>query len=494
VADANLLDGGARVGIEALQVDLSQAVTITFGAVRNFLTGPSPYGGTDFAATDSIAFQYLKTEGSGDVVIRMGNAADTAYYQWTVTGLVADGTWHTATALRSAATTAGVPSYATSIIKVTITNSDASADIFIDDLYFLYSNAPPSASVGTAHKDRIVLGGVPITGTDDEPSLSTLFYSTVNKPDEFPSTNQQIISGGSTSLARVNRITALREYGDAVIIGTPGSIFSWTIGSSGDPSRSVITSETGIDSPRAIVETPAGSLLFPWQRGFYILRQTGRAYVSEKIAPILKDIWLEEPWWTIGVRDDRTKTIRFWFREKPSGEDNPTVVSQGVIFDYVRAQEIGEAVWVSTMTQMADFAVEAYVDGLRETLYCRFDGQDIWRMHVQEGGQLESSITFPWMAVGGKDRLAKWLGLTVPYASTSIIRTFIRYANNPGEFETAAFVEVDSLPPSPNLSVQGRVNFGRTSRWAQVKLQSQMYGFEVFPPVEFVQAPTSRTP
>jgi hypothetical protein len=493
ILDADTPGGGARLGTHCLKVASSQNVVIQFDAARDYTAGPKPYGGTDFDTDDSVAIQYLKLEGSGNVTLRFGNNAGTAHYEIELTSLTADGTWNTKTALRSTVTTTGAPNW-NSIERVTIFNDDAAADVYVDDFYFLYADAPPAASVGTAHKDRIVLGGVPIAGANNDPALSTLFYSPASKPDEYPSTNQQIISGGSTSLARTNRITALREYGDAVIIGTQNAIFSWTIGTSGEPSRSVITTETGIDSPRAIVETPAGSLLFPWQRGFYILRQTGRAYVSEKIAPILNDIWLEEPWWTIGVRDERTKTIRFWFREKHSGDDNPTTTTSGIVFDYVRAQELGESVWASRMTQRADFAVEAYVNGVRETLYCRFDGQDIYRMHILEGGALESYLVFPWLSLASRDKLVKWSGVTVPYAASAIVRVFIRYANNPGEFEQAKYEEVDSLPPSPNLSVQGRVNFGKTARWAQIKLQSQMYGFEIFPPVDFVATPTSRVP
>lgn len=493
VADADAPGGGSRVGEFSLVVGASGSVSFDFSSPRDYLTGPRPYGGTNFAGTDHVAVQYHKLGATTGFFLRFHTNAGTDFFEIAINALTNDGAWHTATALRSSAAVTGAPTWGT-IRRVSVVNSDATNDVTIDDLYFLYANAPPAATVGTAHKDRIVLGGVPVAGTNNDPALSTLFYSPASKPDEFPSTNQQIISGGATSLARTNRITALREYGDAVIIGTQNAIFSWTIGTSGEPSRSVITTETGIDSPRAIVETPAGSLLFPWQRGFYILRQTGRAYVSEKIAPIMKDIWLEEPWWTLGVRDERTKTIRFWFREKPSGSSSPTSTTTGVIFDYVRAQELGESVWTSTMTQLADFAVEAYVNGVRETLYNRFNSPDIFRMHVTEGGSLESSITFPWMSMATRDKVVKWQGVTVPYASTAIVRVFIRYANNPGEFESAQYEEVDSLPPSPNLSVQGRVNFGKTARWAQIKLQSQMYGFEIYPPVDFVAVPTVRVP
>lgn len=493
IVDNDTPGGGARNGTHSLKVSSSQNVVIQFAEARNYTAGPRPYGGTNFADTDFMVLQYLKQEGSGNVRVRFGNNAGTAYFELALTSLTADGAWHTKSILRGDDTITGVPNY-NSIERVTIFNDDAAADVYVDDLYWLYANAPPAAGVGTAHKDRIILGGVPVAGVDNDPALSTLFYTPSSKPDEFPSTNQQIISGGSTSLARTNRITALREYGDAVIIGTQNAIFSWTLGTSGEPSRSVITTETGIDSPRAIVETPSGSLLFPWQRGFYILRQTGRSYVSEKIAPILKDIWLEEPWWTIGVRDERTKTIRFWFRERPRGATAPKTTTSGVVFDYVRAQELGEAVWASRLTQLADFAVEAYVNGQRETLYCRFGGDDIYRMHVTEGGTLESSITFPWLSLAGRDKLVKWVGVTVPYAATAIVRCFIRYANNPGEFETAKYEEIDSLPPSPNLSVQGRVNFGKTARWAQIKMQCQTYGFEIFPPVDFVAVPTVRMP
>jgi hypothetical protein len=332
------------------------------------------------------------------------------------------------------------------------------------------------------------LGGVPVAGSNSDPALSTLFWTDASHPDEFPTSNTQIIAGGSQSLSRTNRIAVLREYGDAVIIGTQNSIFAWTIGTDGTPSRSVITTETGIDSPRAVSETPSGSLLFPWQRGFYILRQTGRNYVSQKIAPILQDIWLEEPWWTISVRDEKTKTIRFWFRELLDGVD-PDATTNGVVFDYVRAQDSGAAVWPSRMTQLADFAGEAYVNGVRESLYCRFDGQQIYRMHVDEGGTLQSSITLPWLGTQSRDRLTRWVGINVPYSATTDIRVFIKYANNPGEFDTAEFEEVMSLPENPDITTPAHVTWGRSSKFVQVKFQAQDYGFEIFPPLTLTAAP-----
>src|SRR5690242_13089037 len=119
------------------------------------------------------------------------------------------------------------------------------------------------------------------------------------------------------------------------------------------PPRSTLFPYTTLfrSSPRAISETPSGSLLFPWQHGMYILRQTGRNYVSQKVAPIFNNVWLDEPWWTLSVKDEKTKTIRIWFRERfDEDESDPTGTTNGIVFDYVRAQDSGAAVWPSRMT------------------------------------------------------------------------------------------------------------------------------------------------
>lgn len=485
VADASVPGGGARVGANSLKVSTSATVRIHFTAARNFQAGPLPYGGTDFANTDFFQFQYYKAADAGGITVRFYKTYNTVYRTYTSTTSTT-GAWTLESLARTGADTGGfVDADMAAITDIEIISSDAANDTYIDDMYFLYADAPPAAQVGTAHKDRIVLGGVPTAGVNDDPALSTLFWTDAEKPDEFPSGNTQTIAGGSQSLSRTNRIAVLREYGDAVIVGTQNSIFAWTIGTDGAPSRSVITTETGIDSPRAVSETPTGSLLFPWQRGFYILRQTGRNYVSQKIAPILKDIWLEQPWWTIGVRDEKTKTIRFWFRET----DSQSATSEGVVFDYVRAQDSGGAVWPSRMSQMADYATEAYVDGVREVLYCMFASQQVWRMHVDEGGTLESQITLPWLATQSRDKTTRWTGINVPYAATADVRVFVRYANNPGEFQDAAFEEVQSLGENPDIRDPAHVPFGKSAKYIQVKFQAQEYGFEIYPPLTLIAAP-----
>ena len=494
VADASVPGGGARVSTHALLVGPDDQALITFTAARNFLAGPRPYGGTNFANTDFVQYQYFKTanDASPDVELRFYKTYPTVYRSYPLATPTTSATdWTLFSVVRTGTDTGGfVDADMATIAAVEFRNNDTVNNLYVDDLYFLYANAPPAAQVGTAHKDRIVLGGVPVAGTNDDPALSTLFYSLAAKPDEFPSTNTQVISGGAQSLSRTNRITALREYGDAVIVGGQNAIFFWTIGTDGVPSRSVVTTETGIDSPRAIIETPSGSLIFPWQRGYYLLRQTGRNYVSQKIAPLLRDIWLEEPWWTMGIRDENTKTIRFWFRESfDTDVADPALTTNGIVFDYVRSQDTGGAVWPAKMTQLADFASEAYVDGARETLYCRFNSPQIWRMHVDAGGTLEGSLTLPWLGVQTRDKTIRWIGMHVPYAATTPVRVFVRYANHPNGFSTAPFEEIAQLDEDPEDGTPAHIYFGRSSKYVQVKFQSQDYGFEIFPPLTLIESP-----
>jgi hypothetical protein len=490
VADASVPGGGSRVHTSSLLVSPSQNAFNSWTSARNFLSGPQPYGGTDFAGTDFFVFQYFKSATAGNIRVRFGDDAGANYFEFTVS-TITTGAWTTAALLRSSATTTGAPNW-NSIKRVTVFNDDAVNNVHVDDFYMLYANAPAALQVACEHKGRVVGGGAPIAGSASSPALSTLFWSRANFPDEFPAANNQIMSGGFSSLAKTNQITAVREYQDSVIVGTPHTIFAWTVGTDGSPSKSVVTSELGIDAHRAIVETPAGSLLFTWQRGIYILRATGRGYASQKVASLLKSLWLEEPWWTVGAIDERTKTVRFWFREKTNG--NPTKTTKGLIFDYVRAQDLGEAVWPSTMTQLADYATSAYVNGLREVLYGRLDSNDIFRLHATSSGTLTSYVRLPWMSREGSDRLVKWMGLVVPYAATSPVTVRLRTASNPEQFEGATFSDILALPATPGVAEPARVLFGSTARWVQVEFRATAFGFEVFPPVEMIAVPTKRVP
>jgi hypothetical protein len=328
---------------------------------------------------------------------------------------------------------------------------------------------------------------------DGTPALANLYWSRAGFPDEWPATNVQIISSGTAALARANRITAVREFGASVLVGTPHAMVAWTVDTNGNPQRQTITNEHGIDSHRALVETPNGAMIILWQRGIYVLRSTWRAFGAEKIRPLLQNLWLAEPEWSVGVFDELTQTLRFWWREK-TGPDDPPTTTTGIVLDYVRAQELGEGVWPSRMTQLADWAVPIVIGGRREILYGRFNSPQLYRLGAQESGGLESWVVLPWISREDKDKLVKWQGMVIPYASTTEVSVEIRYANHPQEFEHAEFEVAHVLPPAPGAGEQARVLFGRTSRWAQVRLRAQAYQMEIFPPIELYAYPTSRQP
>lgn len=487
---------GARVGDGSLLClptatgGATSTVTWTYAASVDLTKPPQPYGGDNIVSTDFLVVSFVgqtaqRTSGSFEVRFRKDA---TNYFKFTFTPNVDNTAWSTFSAAISTATTVGAPVW-TAISSVQFINNDPSTNVFVDDLYFLYRNAPPAGQVATSHKNRIVMGGAPVGSTPGEPFLSTLVWSNTSNPDNFPSSNTQNISGGFESLAKSNTISALREYQDSVIIGTPQAIFAWTVGDAGLPAKSTISTEHGIDSHRGVVETPNGSLLIPWQRGYYILRSTGRQFVGAKIQPILASMALDDPTWTMAVIDEDSKTARIWMRQGLAASS----VSTGVVFDYVRAQEAAEAVYPSTMTQMADWAVPAFLNGARVTLTCR-NGDPQIRVLGQGTGTLQSSVTLPWMAAGKSDHVTKWLGCTVAYASTAPVGVYIRYANNPGEFDGAQFTLRRTLPANPTIQETGQILLGGTTRWAQVKFQAESTGFELFPPVHLIPVPTERRP
>ncbi len=478
---------GSRVHTQSLRIKNTQNVYNSWTVAKNFLTGPYPFGGTDFTTTDFLHFQVFKAAGTANVRIRFGDDANANYFEFTQS--VGPSTaWQAFSLLRSAATTTGTPVWS-SIKRVTIFNDDATNDIWFDDLYFLYANAPPALQVATSHKTRLVGGGAPTAGSNLS-TLDNLYWSRALFPDEFPAANTTIVSGGNAALASANQVTAVREFGTSMVVGTPSSIQAFTFNSAGDPILQMITNETGIDSHKSMVETPNGALIYFWQRGIYVLRATWRSLGSPKITHLLADLWLPEPWWTTGVFDEMTQTIRFWFRVQDVGN-----TERGLALDYVRAQELGEGVWPCRTTQMADMAIPAIVNGNREVLYVRFTGQDVFRLGTRDSDTLDCNVTLPWMAREGKDRLAKWLGVIVPYAATAGVEVSIRYASHPDQFDSAAFDLIQTLPASPGMAEQGRVLFGKPSRWAQIQLVTHTAkGMEIFPPVEIIAVPTKRVP
>src|SRR5712691_702465 len=485
---ANTGTTGSRVHTQSLRIKPSQNVFNSWTAAKNFLTGPYPFGGTDFTDTDFLVFQVFKAAGTANVRVRFGDDANANYFEFTQS-VGPSTSWQKFSKLRSTAVKTGTPTWDV-IKRVTIFNDDAANDIWFDDLYFLYANAPPALQVATSHKTRLVGGGAPTAGSNLS-TLDNLYWSRALFPDEFPAANTTVVSGGNSALASANQVTAVREFGTSMIVGTPSSIQAFTFNTAGDPFLQMITNETGIDSHKSMVQTTNGAMVFFWQRGLYVLRATWRSLGSPKITHLLANLNLTEPWWTTGVFDEKTQTVRFWYREDPS----PTQTTTGVVLDYVRAQELGEGVWTTKMTQTADMAIPAIVSGNREVLYVRFNSQDVFRLGTQASGALTCYVQLPWMAREGKDRLAKWLGLIVPYAATAGVAVQIRFASHPDQFDSATFTTVQTLPATPGMAEQGRVLFGNPSRWAQVRFQTATASsMEIFPPVEIIAVPTKRVP
>ena len=498
-ADA-IVPQGARLGSHSLRVNKNKNSIVNFvdadgvSVAVDLAAPPQPYGGSDFAATDYLVFSAIgasTTPTTGNIRIRFHDktAPTTKYFTFTQAPAVDNTEWLNFALLRSAAVNTGTAVW-TNIGRVTFFNDDKSKDVFIDDFYFLYANAPPAAQVGCTHKNRVALGGAPVGATAGEPFLDTLVYSDSGAPDEFPTANSDPFSGSVAAHTRTNVITALREYNDNVVVGLPNSIKAWTIGDAGNPVKSTISSEFGIDSHRSLVETPSGSLMFAWQRGLYLLRATGRQFISPKIGPFLATMHVEDPSWTIAVADETTKTIRVCWR---TGTDSTSRTTTGVVFDTVRSQGGGEPIYPSTMTQVFDYAAPAYVNGVRETLYVKAGSPHVWRMHVTASGTLTSSVTLPWMSRGEtKDRLTKWMGVTAAYSATGSVGVYVRYAQHPQQFDTAEFELRETLDSGPDASDIARALFGGTSKWVQVKFEATAVGFELFPPVGMIEVPTSR--
>ena len=483
---------GARVGPGSLRIERRKFSTLTFDDTQNYLIGPQPYGGDTFAQTDFLVCSFVAARGSresttGTITIRFHVNA-TTFSTFTFTPNVSADEWVTVPLLRSAGVASGgfVNADWDSINSIVITNNDRQLDVYVDDFFWLYNNAPPAAGVATSHKTRVILGGAPVAATPGEPVQSTLFYSDAGHPDNYPASNFQLMSGGFNSLTQAASITTLREYGDQVVVGCPNAIFAWTIGDAGNPVKATISTEHGIDSHRGLVETPQGSLLFPWQHGLYVLRATGRQYASAKIRPLVDGINLTEPEWTVAVVDEHTKTIRMAWRTTAES----TVTQQGIVFDYVRAQELGEPVYPGTFTQLFDYATEVVINGDRQTVYVKHNDPQVYRMHVTRNG-VGGSATLGWLSREGGDKVTKWLGLAVPYVADQAVTVETRYANIPASFDSAAFSQAQTLPASSLITEPGRVTFAGTTKYVQVRFTCAGF-FELYPPITMYGTQTER--
>jgi hypothetical protein len=172
-------------------------------------------------------------------------------------------------------------------------------------------------------------------------------------------------------------------------------------------------------------------------------------------------------------------------------------VNEGLVFDYVLAQESGEPIWPCRITQMADWAVPVYLNGERVVLYTKSGSNQIWVMGADDTGTLTSYIDLPWMSRLDDTKVAKWLGLVAAYSSTVPVDVYVRYANNPGEFESAVFTLRGTLPANPTIAEGARIGFGGSTRWVQVRFQADTLnggGFELFPPVHLIPVDTMRIP
>lgn len=495
-ADGSVPGGGSRVGPETLTLPSNGGAFITYTAStngsaatfvsRDFLNAPDPYTASpQFAGTDFMLYQvFYNGVGAINILVSFITSAGNSYVFTTAINPSAN--WQQVRVARSTAVVTGAPNWASINQVAWSRNAAGTGNAYIDDNYFLYGNAPPAFGVAEVHRDRIVGSGVPSSST----TLSTNYWSNASQPDYYPAANFQVMSGSADSLAKTNEVTALKEYADAMVVGMPNAVLSWSIGTDGNPTKSTITTEFGIDSQRGITETPAGSLMFAWQRGIYVLRSTGRLYASGKIATYLTNMAMDDASWTIAISDEKTKTMRFWFREGLAA----TNTTQGFVFDFVLAQERGEPVWPARMTQMADWAVLAYVNGAREVLYSKIGDPQIYRMGAGTTEALDCRFRLPWLARNGRDRLTKWIGLIVPYGATVNVDVYVRYAQNPGEFDAATFAKVTTLAPTTGAVLDGRVLFGKTSRWVQVEFRSAAAGMEIFPPVELIPVDTKRSP
>ena len=464
-----------KEGTQARQVDTvgapaTDSAALTYAADRDFLTGV--LGAPNLDANDDFEIWYRRTAGAGATTFRLrfGNTGDTAYFQRTESLNPTDSNWTRLRIQRSLVPiVAGAPVW-NIIRKFTIFLDTDEQTYQFDWAYWRYDQDTDGPQVGAFidfYAQQLIVAGI----SSDKVLIR---YSDAGTPDFFTATQTARFSGGRHIGEKEDQITALRSYFDELIVGKVNS--AWTLSGTGaNVSTSALPLTIGIDSHRAIVETP-WSLHFPFENNIFGSRLTSRGLVSTNIHSLLQSIDGDNVANSVGIRHDRTHTIRWGFQETGQTTNN-----LGLIYDYQHDA------WTSVYTPAVRYYTRGIVSGNREVLIAQYDGfmrrADVGTTF--DGTAIASFITLPWLqSTESADMgdVVQWLDATVNLRGTASVIVEARFAIEPREFAGATYSTYATVGATPDAD-EGFAYFGVTNRWMQLRLRATSLAFEVLIPI-----------
>ena len=464
-----------REGLQSLKIVSVGNALKTYGAAQDFQVGIN--GAPNFGGTDLFKMQVFKAAGTSNGTVRIRFAdfttQATKYFEKSVT-VSTDG-WSTISFAISTFTNTGTAVWTNiGFFQIFI---DAGDFLVFDDAYFIYTLAPPVGGLIDLYNQQLMVSGIAA-------DLVAMQYSDAGTPDYFPAANIARFSGGRHALEKTDQVTALRSYFDELIVGKVNS--AWTFSGAGtNVSISALPMTIGIDSHRGVTETP-WALHYLFENNIFGSRLTSRGLVSTNISSLLQTIDGTLLADVDAIRSDRTHTIRWSFPVTTVTGEN----GLGLLYDYVADA------WTSRYTPHIRYMTRAIIDGNHEILAVQYDGF-VRRMDVGtsfDGTAIESYVTLPYMQSGDATKhgdVVRWMNGTVYLKGTASVRIEARFADEPHEFESAAFELMETVQATPNGD-KGYFDIARTSRWIQLRIRATSGSFELIMPLVIGYADTQR--
>jgi hypothetical protein len=405
--------------------------------------------------------------------IRLGNAADTAYFQAAASvanwGTLVAG-WNRVQIAKSLFATTGAPSWA-SIAKLEfgIDSTGATIIAIIDDCYLRYSDALTMPSVQyVSNWKNMVLGA---RSTADP---STFYFSRVSAPDEYSATASFPINedDGDT-------ITGLHPYYNQVFITKDNTChsISGTVAGTVYPNYNLetllVTTEHGGSSHRALVQ--AGRYIYIWWRGeVHRYNGTGTEKISKLIDPTLATVNMARLGMIVGARRRVLNQIRWYYPDSAA-----TTNTSAIAFDYVTEGFLT----VADQTAMP-LAEQVFESGTEYLLTVDLNGlvrqQDSGADYA--GTAITARVALPWTSAQTPDQLKYWEEVYTPYeTNTGDLLVEYRIADHPREMAAASFVTAGTIDQSV-AGEHGRVFIGERAVWLQLRYSTVGARMTLFPP------------
>jgi hypothetical protein len=465
-----------REGLRSLRIFSGNNAIMTYAATKDFTLGIN--GAPAFTGVDSIKLNIYKgaLDSTGVIRIRFRDATNptTKYFETASTTISTSG-WQLQSFLISSFVNTGAASWTTiGSMQIFVDSGDS---FIFDNVYQIYSLAPPVGGLIDLYNQQMAVAGV----TAD---LVSLQYSDAGTPDYFPVANIARFSGGRNALEKTDQITALRSYFDELIVGKVNS--GWTFSGTGtNVSISALPLTLGIDAHRGIVETP-WALHYLFENNIFGSRLTSRGLISTEISSLLRTIDGNNLVNTVAIRNDRDHLIRWSFRTINATNSQNDL---GLLYDYIANA------WTSVYSPKIRYYTRGIVNGVRETLAVQYDGY-IRRVDTGtdfDGTPIVSWVTLPYLQPQGAQQaqftgsekhgnVVRWINGTVYLKGTADVIVYARFADTPSEFDSATFVVLGTVTATPDGD-KGYFDIGQTSRWVQFKFQANAGQFEIMPPI-----------